>query len=150
MPRRPVQGLRTVSVHHPLDGGTAHGDVGAERMRALRERERRGIRRLTIDVSEDDLREIAKAGYGGAAGTDQRPAGASGGPLHYRCRRAARTRLKPHRSSHMRRSRCRSTPLAPSAAGAASNCSGEPRPRTQARQIRCDCLAALIRHHPSV
>ena len=42
----------------------------AERMRALRERERRGIRRLTIDVSEDDLREIASAGYEGAAGTD--------------------------------------------------------------------------------
>jgi hypothetical protein len=44
--------------------------TSAERMRALRERQRRGIRRLTIDVSEDDLREIARAGYEGAAGTD--------------------------------------------------------------------------------
>ena len=31
--------------------------TSAERMRALRERERRGIRRLAVDVSEDDLRE---------------------------------------------------------------------------------------------
>jgi len=37
--------------------------TAAARMRALRERSRRGIRRLTIDVSEDDLREIAQAGY---------------------------------------------------------------------------------------
>jgi hypothetical protein len=41
--------------------------TSAERMRALRERERRGLRRLTIDVSEDDLRAIAKRGYEGAA-----------------------------------------------------------------------------------
>jgi hypothetical protein len=39
-------------------------------MRVLRERTRRGIRRLTIDVSEDDLRAIAKRGYEGAATTD--------------------------------------------------------------------------------
>ena len=43
--------------------------TSAERMRALRERQRRGLRRLTVDVSEDDLREIARAGYEGAAGT---------------------------------------------------------------------------------
>jgi hypothetical protein len=42
----------------------------SERMRGLRERQRRGLQRLTIDVSEDDLREIARAGYEGAAGTD--------------------------------------------------------------------------------
>jgi hypothetical protein len=42
----------------------------AERMRALRERARRGVRRLTIDVSEDDLRAIAKRGYEGAVTTD--------------------------------------------------------------------------------
>jgi hypothetical protein len=36
-------------------------------MRALRERARRGLRRLTIEVSEDDLREIARAGYEAAA-----------------------------------------------------------------------------------
>jgi hypothetical protein len=39
-------------------------------MRALRERARRGVRRLTIDVSEDDLRAIAKRGYEGAVTTD--------------------------------------------------------------------------------
>ena len=44
--------------------------TAAERMRAHRERARRGLRRLTVDVSEDDLREIARAGYEGAAGTE--------------------------------------------------------------------------------
>jgi hypothetical protein len=39
-------------------------------MRALRERERRGLRRFTIGVSEDDLRVIAEHGYEGAASTD--------------------------------------------------------------------------------
>ena len=34
--------------------------TSAERMRALRERQRRGLRRLTIDVSDNDLRAIAK------------------------------------------------------------------------------------------
>ena len=45
----------------------------AERMRALRgrERERRGLRRFTIGVSEDDLRVIAEHGYEGAASADQ-------------------------------------------------------------------------------
>jgi hypothetical protein len=33
--------------------------TSAERMRALRERKSRGLRRLTIEVSEDDLRAIA-------------------------------------------------------------------------------------------
>jgi hypothetical protein len=36
--------------------------TAAERMRALRER-RRGLRRLTIEVSDDDLRAIAKRGF---------------------------------------------------------------------------------------
>ena len=40
-----------------------------ERLRARREAERRGLRRLTIDVSEDDLRAIAKRGYEGAVTT---------------------------------------------------------------------------------
>jgi hypothetical protein len=44
--------------------------TSAERMRALRERQRRGLGRLTIDVSEDDLRAIAKRGYEGAVTTD--------------------------------------------------------------------------------
>jgi hypothetical protein len=43
----------------------------AERMRAHRERAHRRLRRLTVDVSEDDLQEIAQAGYEGAAGTEQ-------------------------------------------------------------------------------
>jgi hypothetical protein len=33
--------------------------TSAERMRALRERARRGIRRLTVDVSEGDLQNAA-------------------------------------------------------------------------------------------
>jgi hypothetical protein len=45
--------------------------TSAERMRALRERARRGIRRLTVDVSEDDLRTLAERGYQGAASTDE-------------------------------------------------------------------------------
>jgi hypothetical protein len=45
--------------------------TSAERMRALRERERRGIRRFMISVSADDLRVIAKHGYEGAASSDQ-------------------------------------------------------------------------------
>jgi hypothetical protein len=44
--------------------------TSAERMRALRERQHRGLRRLTIDVSEDDLRAIAKRGYEGAVTTE--------------------------------------------------------------------------------
>jgi hypothetical protein len=39
-------------------------------MRVLRERQRRGLRRLTIEVSEDDLRAIAKRGYEDAVTTD--------------------------------------------------------------------------------
>ena len=35
--------------------------TSADRMRAHRERARRGLRRLTIDVSEDDLRALVKA-----------------------------------------------------------------------------------------
>jgi hypothetical protein len=38
-------------------------------MRALRERARRRLRRLTIDVREGDLRAIAKRGYEGAVTT---------------------------------------------------------------------------------
>jgi hypothetical protein len=45
--------------------------TSADRMRAHRERARRGLRRLTVDVSEDDLRGLAKRGYGGAASTEQ-------------------------------------------------------------------------------
>jgi hypothetical protein len=40
--------------------------TSAERMRALRERQRRGLRRFTVPVSEDDLRVMAKHGYEGA------------------------------------------------------------------------------------
>jgi hypothetical protein len=40
-------------------------------MRALREREHRGPRTITIGVSEDDLRVIAEHGYEGAARSDE-------------------------------------------------------------------------------
>jgi hypothetical protein len=44
--------------------------TSAERMRALRERARRGVRRLTIDVNKGDLQAIAERGYEGAKSTD--------------------------------------------------------------------------------
>ena len=45
--------------------------TAAERMRAYRQRARRGLRRVTVDVSEDDLSVIVEQGYEGAASTDQ-------------------------------------------------------------------------------
>ena len=47
-----------------------HMMTSAERMRALRERRRRGLRKLRIEVSEEELRAIAKRGYEGALTTD--------------------------------------------------------------------------------
>jgi hypothetical protein len=47
-----------------------HMTTSAERMKGLRERERRELRRFTVPVSEDDLRVIAKHGYGGALSMD--------------------------------------------------------------------------------
>jgi hypothetical protein len=44
--------------------------TAAERMKALRERTRRGVRRLTIDVTVDDLRTLAGRGYEGAVSPD--------------------------------------------------------------------------------
>jgi hypothetical protein len=41
-----------------------------ERLRAMREAERRGLRSFTIGVSEDDLRVMAKHGYEGVLSTD--------------------------------------------------------------------------------
>ena len=43
--------------------------TSAERMRAYRERARRGLRRFTISVSADDLSVIADHGYEGGAST---------------------------------------------------------------------------------
>ena len=54
-----VHALGTVCVHHARPRETTMA-TSAERMRALREHQRRGVRRLAIDVSEDDLRAIAK------------------------------------------------------------------------------------------
>ena len=51
--------------------GGATMATAAERMRAHRERARRGLRRFTISVSADDLSVIAEHGYEGAASTDQ-------------------------------------------------------------------------------
>jgi hypothetical protein len=45
-----------------------YGDDGS--VTYLRERQRRKLRRLTIDVSEGDLRAIAKRGYEGAVTAD--------------------------------------------------------------------------------
>ena len=44
--------------------------TGTERMRAHRARRRRRVRKLTIDVSEDDLKALAERGYEGAASGD--------------------------------------------------------------------------------
>jgi hypothetical protein len=44
--------------------------TSAERMRALEERELRGLRRFTVSVSEGDLRVMAKHGYEGVLSTD--------------------------------------------------------------------------------
>jgi hypothetical protein len=63
------QVLQTVFVHYARHEVTEHGD-SAERMRAPRERQRRGLRKLRIEVSEDDLRQIAQAGYEGAVSSD--------------------------------------------------------------------------------
>ena len=51
----------------PTEGGD-HGDIG--RANESLERARRGIRRLVVDVSEDDLRTLAERGYEGASSTD--------------------------------------------------------------------------------
>ena len=57
---RQSQSVERVSVHSPQ--GDHHGDSGRAN-EILRERERRGLRRFTIDVSEDDLGVIAEHGY---------------------------------------------------------------------------------------
>ena len=41
-----------------------------ERLKARREAGRRGLRSFTIGMSEDDLRLLAKHGYGGALSAD--------------------------------------------------------------------------------
>jgi hypothetical protein len=46
--------------------------TSAERMRALRERRRRGLRKLRIQVSEHDLRQIAEAAAAARQATIQR------------------------------------------------------------------------------
>ena len=45
--------------------------TAAERVRAVRERRRRREIQLTVVLHEDDLREIARHGYDGAASTDR-------------------------------------------------------------------------------
>jgi hypothetical protein len=65
---RGVQVLQTVFVTMLATEGQ-NMVTSAERMRALRERQRRGLRKLRIEVSEDDLRQIAKRGYEGAVTT---------------------------------------------------------------------------------
>jgi hypothetical protein len=55
---------------YPKTGAFKGNGSIAERMRALRERARRGIRSLTVDVSEGDLQAMVERGYEGAASTD--------------------------------------------------------------------------------
>jgi hypothetical protein len=82
--------------------------TSAERMRAARERARRGLRRLTIDVSEDDLRAIAKRGYEGAVTTGHESAGASCRPVPQRCpSRRTSSRRSPGRAIQRRQTRTR-------------------------------------------
>jgi hypothetical protein len=66
-----LAGAEAVAVPEGLAHDAAPGPSPVRRMRALRERERRGLRRFTIDVSEDDLRVIAEHGYEGAASADR-------------------------------------------------------------------------------
>jgi hypothetical protein len=47
-------------------------------MRALRERRRRGLRKLRIEVSQEDLRQIARAGEGAASSDHDQQAQAVG------------------------------------------------------------------------
>ena len=56
-------------MHHPL----TEGENQWQHRRANespRERARRGIRSLTVDVSEGDLQAMVERGYEGAASTD--------------------------------------------------------------------------------
>ena len=46
--------------------------TGQERMAATRARRQRGLRKLSVEVHEDELRAIALKGYEGAATTDPR------------------------------------------------------------------------------
>jgi hypothetical protein len=52
-------------------GGTTMATTSAERMRPHRARHRRREVQLTIEVSENDLREIALRGYADAASTNR-------------------------------------------------------------------------------
>ena len=64
--------------------------TAAERVRAVRERRRRREIQLTVVLHEDDLREIARHGYDGAASTDRaRQGGRSsfGSPTGFGCDR---------------------------------------------------------------
>jgi hypothetical protein len=54
----------------PQQGQTIMAMTGADRMRAHRARRRRRVRKLTIGVSEDDLRAVAERDYEGAVSTD--------------------------------------------------------------------------------
>jgi len=66
-PSWPGRVLRVASL---CEGGLLETTMATStgRMRALRERERRGLRRFTIGVSKDGLRVIAEHGYEGADG----------------------------------------------------------------------------------
>jgi len=63
-----VHALGTDCMHHASDGGD-HGDIGRANESPTRAGAPR-IRRLTVDVSEDDLRTLAERGYEGAGSSD--------------------------------------------------------------------------------
>jgi hypothetical protein len=66
--------LKGRPVHGPQNGfRRAWGTMatGRERMAATRARRRRGLRKLSVEVHEDELRAIALKGYEGAATLDQ-------------------------------------------------------------------------------
>ena len=74
MPIRPGRAIRLFRSYKPfpctmLATEGQNMATSAERIRVLRERQRSGFRRLTIDVS-DDLRAIAKRSYEGAVTSD--------------------------------------------------------------------------------
>ena len=54
------------------EGETIMAMTAKERVRAVRERRRRRMLVLSVEVHEDDLREIALRGYEDAATTDRR------------------------------------------------------------------------------
>ena len=54
------------------EGETTMAMTATERVRAVRQRRRRRMLLLSVEVHEDDLRQIARRGYEDAATTDRK------------------------------------------------------------------------------